>query len=300
MVDDAVFFTDKYVTPATDASVYQAASGWVVTPKKKELWEVALGINFNVFLVPNKDQSFPLRNSDLSFFTIDGAQSVQTPTALGGDHFVGLSGDLEGQAVTLDTPEGMNRQTILHPYAQGSLGLWYGTELVVRFTPKIVLKHVNFQIYGFGLKHNLSQYFKEWEDHQFHLAAFAGYSNEDVTVEFIDVTTPYGSLGLDGLNTKVDTWQFQLTGSKEFGKFELSASAIADQSKFSYFAQGPRNALLVDVYRYLDQQLQTIEKNRFNAIGEIAGRYPIGQTFLQTSLAFGKFVHTNVSVQYEF
>ena len=31
---DAVYYSDKFVTPATDAAVYQAASAWIYTAKK--------------------------------------------------------------------------------------------------------------------------------------------------------------------------------------------------------------------------------------------------------------------------
>ena len=34
LVNDAVYFTRIFVTPATDAAVYQASNGWMNTPKK--------------------------------------------------------------------------------------------------------------------------------------------------------------------------------------------------------------------------------------------------------------------------
>src|SRR5215831_10397270 len=49
MMNDAVFFTGKYVSPAADATVYQAASSWIDTPKKKSLWDLSLGVHFNTF-----------------------------------------------------------------------------------------------------------------------------------------------------------------------------------------------------------------------------------------------------------
>jgi hypothetical protein len=35
-------------------------------------------------------------------------------------------------------------------------------------------------------------------------------------------------------------------------------------------------------------------------MGEISGRYQFSKIFVQTTIAFGKFVNSNVSVQYEF
>lgn len=34
LLNDALLFSDQYITPATDAAVYQAASGWMTSPKK--------------------------------------------------------------------------------------------------------------------------------------------------------------------------------------------------------------------------------------------------------------------------
>src|SRR5690606_36913002 len=62
VIEDAIFFTDKYITPATDAAVYQAASGWMVTPQHRKVGDVTLGVNFNYFFVPKSDRSFRINN----------------------------------------------------------------------------------------------------------------------------------------------------------------------------------------------------------------------------------------------
>jgi hypothetical protein len=67
LIQDAIYFTDLYVSPAADAAVYQAASSWVNTPQKAELWDFTLGLHVNTFFVPKSDRSFRLNNSDLSF-----------------------------------------------------------------------------------------------------------------------------------------------------------------------------------------------------------------------------------------
>ena len=64
LLNDAIFYCDRYITPASDASIYQASSGWVTSPKKRKLWDVTLGLNNNVFFVPKADRSFEIKNSD--------------------------------------------------------------------------------------------------------------------------------------------------------------------------------------------------------------------------------------------
>ncbi|OYU80147.1 MAG: hypothetical protein CFE23_10515 [Flavobacterium sp. BFFFF1] len=302
LIDDAIFFTDKYITPATDAAVYQAASGWISTPKKSNLWDFTAGLYVNSFLVPESDRQFRLSNSDFSFFTIEGTDSALTPSALGNDAFVTLTGTLNDEPVVVKSPEGVNRETIIYPYIQTALGLWKGTEVIAKFSPQITLKHVNYQVYGVGVKHNLSQYFKGLDAHKFSIAALAAYSKEDITVEFLDVETAYGNLGFTALNSLIDTWQFQLNAAKEFARLELSAGLILNTSDFQYEIQGEKGAVeaIVPLHSIVNERLREIYKTKSNAIGELSARYQFRRFFLQTSVAFGKFVNSNISLQYKF
>lgn len=302
LVNDAVFFTDKYITPATDAAVYQAASSWMYTPKKSKLWDFTLGAHINSFLVPESDRRFTISNSDLSFFTIDGASTATTPSALGNDKYVTLSGTLNGKQVLLRSPEGINRETVFYPYIQGSLGLLYGTELVVKFAPRTTLKTVEYQVYGLGLKHNISQYFTGLEQKKTHLAVLAAYAREDISVNFLDVQTEYGSLGLNSLNSLIDTWQFQVNASREFDRLELSAGFIMNTSDFEYKVDGARGTIeqIIPLQQIINNKLKEIAKTKSNYIGEIGIRYQFNHFYMQTSIAFGKFVNSNLSFQYEF
>ena len=302
LIQDAIFFTDKYITPAADAAVYQAASSWVNTPQKAELWDFTLGVHFNTFFVPQSDRSFRLNNSDLSFFQIENQDSALTPTALGSDQYVTLKGVLGGSDVILKSPEGIDREVVLYPYLQGSLGLGYGTEAIIKFSPQITLKNVEYQVYGLGLKHSVSQYFKGVESNNFFVSALVAYAREDLTVNFLDVETEYGNLGFNALNSLINTWQFQLNGSKKWNKFELSSGVIANTSSFEYKVKGKKGQIeeILPLQDLLNGELKSIADNKFNCIGEISGRIEINHFFVQTTVAFGKFVNSNIALQYKF
>ena len=302
LIQDAIFFTDLYVSPAADAAVYQAASSWVNTPQKAELWDFTLGLHVNTFFVPKSDRSFRLNNSDLSFFQIEGQDSALTPTALGSDQYVMLKGVLGGSDVSLKSPEGVDREVVVYPYIQGSLGVGFGTEAIAKFSPKINLKNVSYQVYGLGLKHSISQYFSKVEAKNFYISALVAYAKEDLTVNFLDVETQYGNLGFNALNSLIDTWQFQINGSKKWNKFELSSGIIANTSEFEYKVKGEKGAIeeILPLQDVLNGELKTIARNKFNCIGEVSGRLDFNRFFVQTTLAFGKFVNSNVSLQYKF
>lgn len=302
LIDDALFYSDKYITPATDAAVYQSSSGWVTSPKKRDLWDVSLGLHTNVFFTPNRDRTFTVNNSDFSFFQVENATSATVPTALGDDRQVYLVGQLGDSQVRLESPEGIDRKSVIYPYLQGSLALWYGTELVVKYSPKVQLKKSNYQVYGFGLKHNLSQYFKKLEEQRLNLAVLAAYSKEDVTFDFLNVQTDYGTLGINSINGLVDTWQFQANGSKEVGNWEFMGGFIMNTSNIKYKVAGDRGSIedILPLRDVLNKRLEEIYKTRVNYIGEASVSYKIHKFNIQSIMAFGKFVNTNLSLQYLF
>jgi hypothetical protein len=300
LISDALFFSNQYVTPATDAAVYQSASGWVTSPKAKKLWEVSFGFHANVFFTPERDRTFTINNSDFTFFHLEQGTSATVPTALGNDNQAYLVGTLGDSEVRLETPEGINMETVAYPYLQGAVGLWGGTELIVKYSAKVKLKKSDYQVYGIGIKHNLSQYIDSLESKKVHLSVLAAYSKEDVSFNFLDVQTDYGTLGISTINGLVDTWQLQLNGSKEFGRFEAMAGFIVNTSDVKYKVKGEKGTIeeVLPLQDVLNKRLESIYKTRTNCIGEVALKYNIGNFDVQTMLAFGKFVNTNISLYY--
>lgn len=301
-LDDATLYSEKYITPATDGAVYQASAGWMSSPKKRKLYDVTLGLNGNIFFVPKDDRSFQIKNSDFSFFTIENQTSVTVPTALGNDTQYYLVGQIDNNEVRFQTPKGVNQETVVYPYLQGSVSLWRGFEVIGKYSTKVKLKRGDYQVYGFGLKHNFSQYFKTLKNKSINLAALLAFSKENISFDFLDTYTTYGNLGINRITGKVDTWQFQVSGSKEWKKFELMLSAISNRSDFKYLLTGERGQIedVIPVQYILNEKLRDIYKIKYNYIAEISGRYQISKFFVQSTLAFGKFVNTNLSIQYEF
>ena len=134
LLEDALLYSKQYLIPATDASVYQASSAWMNSAKKKENWEINIGIHGNMFFVPNSDRSFTISNSDFKFLKLEGTETTAVvPTAIGNDDTYYLVGDLDGQQVRLKTPKGVNQETINYPYLDVSIALPSGTELTSFF-----------------------------------------------------------------------------------------------------------------------------------------------------------------------
>ena len=301
LIDDALFFSNKYITPAADAAIYQATSGWMTSPKKRKIWDVTLGIHFNAFLVPNKDREFVINNSDFTFFQIENASSATVPTALGNNNQVNLIGQIGTTPVSLKTPEGVNEEVVLYPHFSGSVALWYGTELVLKYAPKTKLKKGDYQVYGFGFKHNFDQYFKTLQAKKINLAGLVCYSNENISFDFIDPQTSIGTLGINRITGLVDTWQIQFNASKEYKSFEIITGIIANVSdvKYKFTGDVPPNQA-IPTQSLFNERLKEIYKTRTNFLGEVSCRYKINKMYLQSTFAFGKFVNSNIALQYEF
>lgn len=300
LIDDTMLFSDKYVTPATDAAVYQASSGWISSPKKADLWDISFGVHGNVFVTPYKDRSFLINNSDFKFFQLEQGSSAQVPTALGNNKQTYLSGELGGSKIRLETPEGMDMNVVAYPYLQGSVGLPFGAELMVKYSTQVKLKKSEYQVFGVGLKYNFSQYFKTLNEQKINLAVLVGYGQEDVSFGFLDVKTDFGTLGVNKINGSVKTMQYQFSGSQEFGSIEFMCSFIANVSDVKYDVNGPKGSIeqIVPLQQVLNERLKQIYKTRTNYIGEVGAKYNFGHFDLQGIVAFGKFVNANVSLHY--
>lgn len=302
LLNDAILYSDKYITPATDGAVYQASSGWMASTKKKELGEVTFGVNANLFFVPKSDRTFTISDNDFQFFSVEGQNAITVPTALGNDDQYYLVGDLGGSEVRLKSPEGVNEETVFYTYIQAGVGLWYGTELLVKFSPKTKLKKGDYQVYGAGLKHNLDQYFSKNFNKTIHVSALAAYSKENLSFDFVDIQSDFGTLGINSLGSSIDTYQTQINISKTHKNLEVIWGIIFNISDFNYKFDGEKGSIenIVPFQDILNDRMKDLSKTKRNLIGEFSGRYQFNKFFVQGTLAFGKFVNTNVSLQYEF
>ncbi len=301
LLEDALLYSKQYLIPATDGAVYQASSAWMNSAKRKKDWQISVGLHGNTFKVPNSDRSFIINNSDFKFLELESGTSAEVPTALGTDDTFVLVGDLGGQQVRLKTPKGVNQEFITYPYLDFSFALPSGSEIIGRFSNKTDLKRGDYQVYGFGVKHNLSQYFPVLENKKIYISAISFYSNEDISFDFLDVNTAYGNLGINNLNGIVDTYHYQLSVSKEISNFEILGSFIVNTSDFNYVVSGEKGEIekIIPAQYVINKLLDTIQKRKTNYIGEVAMNYSFRDFNFLSAFAFGKFINFNAGISYK-
>ncbi|MBC7641904.1 MAG: hypothetical protein H7174_06125 [Flavobacterium sp.] len=305
---DAVYYSDKYVTPATDAAVYQASSAWIYTAKKNKLWSTSLGIHSNIFFVPKPDRDFKISDTDFTFLKIQGATSATIPTALGDGNQISIidiysPNGIIDPAKPIKTPQGVNQEEIFYPHLSGSVCVGFGTELLGKFAPKVKIKSGEYQVYGFGIKHNLDQYIEILKKNKINLSASVLQSNEIISFDFLNIQpTPFGTLGIDKITGIVKSLQFQINASKQFGNLEIMIGSLTNKSDFEYLLTGELGTIekILPVQQILNDKLRQIYKSKINSIIEVSATYNYRKIYFQSAVAFNKFINTNISIHYKF
>ncbi len=311
LLTDLTNYSKNYISPASESIVYQAASGWMMSPKKKDNWQFTMGIHTNIFVTPQKNRQFNISNNDLLFFELYDFEdnplsgNISVPTVLGSTTDVYLTGDLDvfgnPQRVSLKM-DGVNQEVIIYPYLQGALALPYGFELIGKFSFKNRLKRGEYQVYGVGLQYNLSQHFKQWKN--FNLATQLIYNNEFISVDFVQSYKSEIDVGLRSFNTTAHSFQWAMSASKEFGKFEIIAGFLYNQSNFEHYFLGERVSIMgveADFIEIFNDRLDTFTKKQTLWIAETSTRYQFAtHWYAQTTLSFGQLFNSNLGVQYVF
>jgi len=96
------------------------------------------------------------------------------------------------------------------PYVQAGVGLFFDTDLIVRYVPKIKNQGAEFGLLGIGVKHNLMQYLGLLDKLPLNVSALASYSKIDVDYQ-LNASNPDQKVTYD-----VDTFLVQALASLDF------------------------------------------------------------------------------------
>ena len=89
VAEDLIFLTEKYISPAAEASVYQASGGWYSNFTPKKTFDVEISLQYNLLFIPNSRKTFVINEAELQNIGIQGGATIaEVPTALGGDNVV--------------------------------------------------------------------------------------------------------------------------------------------------------------------------------------------------------------------
>lgn len=225
--DDASLLTENYLNPAMVGLMYSMNSGWFTTGKVHKKFGFDLTIGGNLSFVPTSAQTFRFNQNDYDFVrTANGETRLQTVMSeddtetpieviipIGDDNFRVASFDMPG-GIAEDLP----LNAVPAPTVQVGFGLPFKTDIKARFVPNLRFDDdVDASLIGFGLQHDLTQYFGPIDNLPLNISILGAFSNMRVAYDLKDedldedVSTNNGEAEF-----KMNTWTIQAIGSLDF------------------------------------------------------------------------------------
>lgn len=174
---DGLKIIEAYISPWANAFGAGLNGGWYNTAKPHKLGGFDITAAFNVGFVPESAGTYNV--SDLGLTTLTGSGTAST---ISGPDVTGpqLTKKDNASGVTLaqfNLPPGTGWRYIPVPTAQIGIGLPFGTELKVRYLPKLDIKdNANVGLWGVGLMHSIMQYIPGNKLLPVDVSLFGGYT----------------------------------------------------------------------------------------------------------------------------
>lgn len=209
-IDDAKQFSDYYFSPAAEGVMYALSNAWYNTAKSKKPGHVELSIIGNASFVNDEDKSFTLNVADYNYlrFMDPAQQSGEVATALGENNpditmIIEYENELGiTEQVEIELPQGIGSAGInILPtaYLQLGVGVFKGTEVKVRYLPKINQEDVEVQLYGGAIQHELTSWIPGADKLPIAIGVLVGYTHFDSSYDFTDTSL------VEGDNQRVET-----------------------------------------------------------------------------------------------
>ena len=222
-VVDGTKLTQAYITPWANAFGAGANGSWYNTAKPHKLGGFDITFGANVGFVPSSDNTFDV--SKIGLTTFKGTGIAPTISGLGNDGPTLTGPTVTGiEPVTFKTPPGTNWGYMPVPTLQAGIGLPLGTEVKVRFIPKIPIGEGDISSWGVGLVHSLMQYLPGDKVLPFDVSLFGGYTilkgNAPLLLEPDDTKPqnysskyPASSWDNQNMNIVVEAWNASVIAS---------------------------------------------------------------------------------------
>lgn len=192
---DAALLAEGYSRPLGKALIYGLNAGWASSAKTHKKLGFDLTIGAAAPFVPQADESFvptglnSLTTSASTLPTIFGDNRQETlqisiPAQ-------GLEPELSG---SLPFPGGAKEDlplnTLPAPILQAGIGLFFDTDLLVRYVPEFTYEGSTFNLFGLGLKHNLMQYFGPLDKLPLNVALLGAFTQTELLYDLSGSNIP--------------------------------------------------------------------------------------------------------------
>ncbi|WP_299229639.1 DUF6588 family protein [uncultured Psychroserpens sp.] len=226
--DDASLLAENYLNPAMLGLMYSMNGGWFTTAKTHKKFGFDITINANASFVPEKDQMFAFIPSDYAFLALPNGENslptvmseddtettvdIRIPIPNSNGSFKVASFDMPG-GITDDLPI----NAVPTPMVQAGLGLPFNTDIKLRFVPTLSFDDdVKANLIGFGLQHDVMQYFGPLDKLPLNVSVLAAFTNMKVTYDIDGENVDEVTVNNGEAEFKMNTWTLQAIASLDF------------------------------------------------------------------------------------
>lgn len=300
LTGELLLIADNFAAPGAEGAAVQSSAGWFTSARSLEKWQVEVSVHGNALFVPRSKQNKLISNSNLAaqhpgetnILNIQGSSNALLPTVFGGETDVIFEGSILGQSFNFDAIDGLDKNVLVHPFPQVTVGLPYDTEVAARYLPSIVINDVGFSTYGIGFKHNFTQYYeRRYNPEDFQFAAVVTYSNFKVDYAFTPVDIQITEL--NRIDVDANLWLGQIMGSKLYDTFEVFGALGVTNSNFDY-AFGGSGVFLGT----LNEELEALGATTTQFKGDLGFNYYFDKFKISTMFTAGSLFNANIGLHY--
>ena len=197
---DASKLVSAYTQPVVKAVSYGMTGGWYHTGKTHSKFGIDLGVTVSTVFFPTTDNYFNPSGLGLSQYTTYNGNTTNpslgansAPTFPGPKDKTSYTTDIDGAGpipgYTFDGPEGLDLKKSIGvsaapvPMFQLGIGLFFNTDLKIRYVPHIKRGPSTFQMFGLGLMHDIKQHIPGMKLLPFDLSVLAAFNTVSGTTE---------------------------------------------------------------------------------------------------------------------
>jgi len=219
-IEDAQRYAAGYISPGTEGMIHNMANGWIQSAEVKSPLKFDISIIGNAAFISDEHKTFTVNTADYNNLRFrDGSTVKQVATAFGENdpeivvYSVVEDGDFTAE-VEFNLPQGLasvNMNVLPTAFLQGRVGVFKGTEVKLRYFPKIDQEDVEVGLFGVGLQHEFTSWLPAEKIFPVAISGAVAYTNVAANFDFTNYEIVTGSNQRFDLD--LSSWLFQIQAS---------------------------------------------------------------------------------------
>lgn len=266
--NDASRLTENYINPVMNGLMYSMNGGWYTTAKTHKKFGFDITINANLSIVPSADKLFGFNPSDYQYLSTANGETT-LPTVMSSNDqetTIDVSIPMDNgtyKVASFNMPGGIGgdvpMDAVPTPMVQAGLGLPWKTDVKLRVVPTLNFDNkVEASLIGFGLQHDLTQYFGPMDKLPLSISVLGAFTNMKVSYAIEDDSASDGVTVNNGsADFNMDAFTIQALASLDFKVVTIYGGLGYNNGKSSIKLKG-------------DYELQyDVEDNNGNVVGTV-------------------------------